>query len=148
MIVLDENLLGLRLNNPIAVWYAGRVCYVTDLRPGTVIKDEAIPQVLQQLKGATFVTTNVADFWRHAPAHARYGIVCLSLPNERLREVPELRRRLLRLPEFTTKATRMGKVVRVGRRQIQYYAAGDNRVYTLTWQGSKLPPPPGVTRRI
>ncbi len=94
------------------------------------------------------MTTNVADFWRHAPAHARYGIVCLSLPNERLREVPELRRRLLRLPEFTTKATRMGKVVRVGRRQIQYYAAGDNRVYTLTWQGSKLPPPLGVTRRI
>lgn len=133
MIVLDENLLGLRLNNPIAVWYPGRVCYVTDLRPGTVIKDEAIPQCLQQFKGATFVTTNVGDFWRRALAHARYGIVCLALPNERLREVPELLRRLLRLPEFTTKTARMGKVIRVGRRQIQYYAASDKRVYTLTW---------------
>lgn len=133
MIVLDENLLSLRLNNPIAVWYPGRVCYVTDLRPGTVIKDEAIPQLLQYHKGATFVTTNVADFWRHVQAHARYGIVCFSLPNERLREVPELLQRLLRLSEFTTKAARMGKVVRVGRRQIQYYAAGDNRVHILTW---------------
>lgn len=135
MIVLDENLLGLRLNNPITVWYPGRVCYVTDLRPGTVIKDEAIPQCLQQLKGATFVTTNVVDFWRRTLAHTRYGIVCLSLPNERLREVPELLLRLLRLPEFTTKADRLGKVVRVGRRQIQYYAASDKRVYTLTWSG-------------
>jgi hypothetical protein len=133
VIVLDENLSALRLNNPIAVWYPGRVCYVTDLRPRSVIKDEAIPHLLQRFKGATFVTTNVTDFWRRVLAHTQYSIVCLSLPNERLREVPELLRRLLRLPEFTTKTTRMGKVVRVGRRQIQYYVAGDNRVSTLTW---------------
>ena len=48
MIVLDENLLGLRLDNSIAAWYPGRVCYVTDLRANTVIKDEAIPQLLQR----------------------------------------------------------------------------------------------------
>ena len=47
MIILDENMLGLRLDIPIARWYAGRVCYLTDLRPGTVIKDEAIPQLLR-----------------------------------------------------------------------------------------------------
>ena len=29
MIILDENLLGLRLDIPIARWYAGRVCYLT-----------------------------------------------------------------------------------------------------------------------
>jgi hypothetical protein len=27
----------------------------------------------------------------------------------------------------------MGKVVRVGRQQIQYYAADDNRVHPLSW---------------
>ena len=135
MIVSDENLLGLRLNNPIAVWYPGRVCYITDLRSNTVIKDEAIPQLLQRLKGATFVTTNVTDLWQRALTHTRYSIVCMSLPNERVREVPELLRRFLRLPEFKTKAARMGKVVRVGRQQIQYYAAGDNRVHTVTWPG-------------
>ena len=48
MIILDENVLGLRLDIPIARWYAGRVGYLTDLRPGTVIKDEAIPQLLRQ----------------------------------------------------------------------------------------------------
>ena len=133
MIVLDENLLALRLNNPIAVWYPGRVCYVTDLRSGTVIKDEAIPQLLQRLKGSTFVTINVIDFWRYELAHSQYCIVCLSLPNERIREVPELLRRLLRLPEFTTKTVRMGKVVRVGRREIQYYTGAHTRVHSLAW---------------
>jgi hypothetical protein len=47
VIVLDENLLSLRLDNPIATWYPGRVCYITDLRPGMVIKDEAVPRFLQ-----------------------------------------------------------------------------------------------------
>ncbi len=31
MIVLDENLLVLRLGNPIAAWYPGRVCSIVDL---------------------------------------------------------------------------------------------------------------------
>lgn len=82
MIVLDENLLGLRLDNPIAVWYPGRVCYITELRPNTIIKDEAVARLLRGFKGATFVTTNVTDFWRRVPAHPHYGIVCVSLPNE------------------------------------------------------------------
>ena len=81
MIVLDENLLVLRLGNPIASWYPGRVCYIVDLDPGAVIKDEAIPTYLRQLRGATFVTTNVTDFWRRVRADTRYCIVCLSLPN-------------------------------------------------------------------
>ena len=131
--MLDENLLSLRLDNPIATWYPGRVYYITDLHPGMVIKDEAIPRLLQQVKGATFVTTNVSDFWQHVLAHVRYGIVCLSLPNKRLREIPDLLRRLFRLLEFKTKAARMGKVARVSRRQIQYYAAGDDRIHTLAW---------------
>jgi hypothetical protein len=133
VIVLDENLLGLRVNNPIAVWYPGRVCYVTDLRSGTVIKDEAIPQLLQRLKGTMFVTTNAIDFWRCELAHSRYCIVCLSLPNERIREVPELLRRLLRLPEFATKSVRIGKVVRVTYQNIQYYTGAHKRVHSLTW---------------
>ncbi len=128
MIVLDENLLVLRLGNPIAAWYPGRVCYIVDLDPGAVIKDEAIPTYLRRLRGATFVTTNVADFWRRLPASTRYCIVCFALPNERMRELPNLLRRLFRLPELKTKTARMGKVVRVTRRQIQYYTANDRRL--------------------
>ena len=133
MIILDENLLGLRLDMPIARWYAGRVCYLTDLRPGTVMKDEAIPQLLRQYKGTTFVTTNVPDFWQRILAHARYSIVCLSLPNERLHQLPELLRHLFRVREFRTRAGRMGKVIRATRAQLQYYTIGDNRIHRLPW---------------
>jgi hypothetical protein len=133
VIVLDENLQALRLNNPIVTWYPGHVCYVMDLRSGTVIKDEAIPQLLQRHKGVTFVTTNVIDFWMSELLHSRYSIVCISLPNERVREVPELLRRLLRLPEFRTKTARMGKVVRVNRREVQYYTGTHKRIHTLAW---------------
>ena len=133
MIVLDENLLTLRLNNPIAAWYPSRVCYITDLFPGSVIKDEAIPQLLRRVKGTTFVTTNVRDFWRRIQAHAQYGIICLALPNERLRQVPDLLRRLFRVPELRTKTARIGKVVRVSRRQIQYYIVGSTRMHALAW---------------
>ena len=133
MIVLDENLLVLRLDNPIGTWYPGRVCYITDLHPGTLVKDEAIPTLLLRRKGATFVTTNVVDFWRRVSAHPQYGIICLSLPNERLREVPDFLRRLLRLPEFKTKAARMGKVVRVSRRRIEYYTRSSASLKAFSW---------------
>ncbi|MCR4405227.1 MAG: hypothetical protein NUW06_08165 [Candidatus Acetothermia bacterium] len=100
-----------------------------------VIKDEAIPRLLHKAKGATFITTDVPDFWRRVPAHPRYCIICVDMPHERLCEVPQLLRPLFRLAELRTKALRMGKVVRVSRGQIQYYAVGDERVRTLAWPG-------------
>ena len=133
MIVLDENLLILRLGNPIAAWYPGRVYSIIDLDPGAIIKDEAIPTYLRRGKGATFITTNVPDFWRRVRADIYYHIFCSSLPNERLRELPALLRRLLRIPELKTKAGRMGKVLRVTHKQIQYYIVNDTRVRSLAW---------------
>jgi hypothetical protein len=47
MIVLDEQLLGRDIELYIAAWYAGAVLLVTDLRPNTVIKDDAIPALLR-----------------------------------------------------------------------------------------------------
>ena len=116
VIVLDENLQPLGTRSPIVDWYPGRVCYVADLDPGVVIKDAAIPAYLRQLRGATFVTTNVSDFWRRVRADTRFCVVCLALPNERLREVPNLLRSLFRMSELKTKAARLGKVVRAAAR--------------------------------
>ena len=47
MIVLDEQLLGRDLEQDIARWYRGPVRFVIDLRPHSVIKDEAIPDLLR-----------------------------------------------------------------------------------------------------
>jgi hypothetical protein len=134
MILLDENVYQQSIMASIAAWYRGQVRSLTTLRPNTLIKDEAIPTVLHNVRQPTFVTTNVADFWRRIPAHSRYSIVCVALPNERLHELPPLLRQLLRLPEFSTKAKRMGKVIRVSPSQLQYYERqGDHITHIRTW---------------
>lgn len=55
MIVLDEQLLGRNIEEQIARWYQGAICFITDLRPNTVIKDDAIPKLLQQENQPTCV---------------------------------------------------------------------------------------------
>ena len=92
--------------------------------------------LLRSAQRPTFVTTNVDDFWQRVPAHTRYGIVCLVLPDERLQETSSLLRQLFSLPDFKTKARRMGKVVRVSRGQLEYY---DIRAHSIirvpSWPG-------------
>jgi hypothetical protein len=133
MIILDEHLQGLSLEAMISRWYRGRVSIVKQLRPGTIIKDDAIPALLSQVKQPTFVTINSKDFWRHVPADDRYCLVCFTLPSEQIDEIPEWLRRVFRLPEFRSKAKRMGKVALVSRSQIQYYQARDNQIRRLDW---------------
>ena len=67
MIVLDENLDEERVRLPFAARYKGKVISIRDLRPGSIIKDEAIPSLLCDYRDSTFVTTNVSDFWRRIP---------------------------------------------------------------------------------
>ena len=94
---------------------------MTQLRPGSVIRDDAIPALLRRLNQPTFVTTNVDDFWPVVEPHPAYCIVCLNLPRERNREVPLVLRQLFALAEFRTKALRMGKVVRSSTHGVLYY---------------------------
>lgn len=76
MIVLDEQLLGDNLDLEIAKWYRGGVKFVTDLRPNTIIKDDAIAQLLRQQNQPTFVTINEKDFWRRVAIDKRFCVVC------------------------------------------------------------------------
>lgn len=80
MIVLDEQLLGRDLEHDIARWYRGPVRFIVDLRPHTVVKDEAIPELLRQQPQPTFVTINERDFWRKIVADTRYlcAFPCLT----------------------------------------------------------------------
>ena len=131
MIVLDEQLSKRSLTNAIAKWYPGAVCSVTDLRPKTIIKDEAIPTLLGRAREPTFVTVNEADFWLRAIASEKFCIICVALPDERVREAPALLQRLLRHPDFKTKALRMGKVARLTTMTAQYYSVSSPTVQTL-----------------
>ena len=128
MIVLDEQLLGRGLERDIAQWYHGTVQFITDLRPHTIIKDEAIPVLLRRQAQPTFVTINERDFWRKVATDQRYCIVCFVLSDARAREIPLALRALLRRPELRTKAQRMGKIIRVTNNDLSYYTFSDRQV--------------------
>jgi hypothetical protein len=110
MIIVDKNLRTPRVIKAISTWYRGKVIPViscpvgTTLRPNTIVKDDAIPALLQGANRPTFVTINVTDFWGRVPPHAGYCIIAIVLPQERAREVPDWLRGLFALPEFKTKA--------------------------------------------
>ncbi len=131
MIVLDEQLLGRNLEVEIAQWYRGTVSFITDLRPNTVIKDDAIPKLLRQQNQPTFVTINESDFWQKIAIDHRYCVVCFTLPDSRAHEIPQSLRSLLRRPEFRTKAKRMGKVIRVTGTEISWYSYDDREVRVI-----------------
>lgn len=132
MIVVDENIQDHAVIQAIASWYPGQVISVMALRLQTLIKDDGIAMLLHQANEPTFVTTNVDDFWPRFPAHRHYCIINIVLTIEETMQVPETLRNLLRLPQFRTKAARMGKVIRVRPSGIEYYQA-DRRIHFLPW---------------
>lgn len=111
MIVLDEQLCREPLRMAIAQWHRGKIRCITDLRPSSVIKDDAAPELLLSVKQPTLVTINYKDFWRKISAHRGYCAICIDLPNERWAEVSPILRDLLRHPDFRNKNSRMGKVI-------------------------------------
>lgn len=131
MIVLDEQLLGRDIEKQIARWYQGAVCFVTDLRPDTVIKDEAIPRLLQHENQSTFITINESDFWRKTAINNQFCVVCFAFPDSRVREIPTRLRALFAHPLFDTKKKRMGKMIRVAEREVNYYSADDMTIRTI-----------------
>ena len=72
----------------------------------------------------------------------RHGIVmrelrdgvahCVLRPNANPAAVAETRR-LLRLPEFRTRAARMGKVVHLGDDHVRWWQLGDDSEYAVHW---------------
>lgn len=121
MLVLDENIHDHRIRDAIARWYQGPVLSIRDLRPDTVIKDDAIPTLLQQAAQPTFVTINAEDFWLRARPSPHYCILALQLPKERSLEIPQVIRSVLRMDALSSKPARMGKIVRWTPTLVEYY---------------------------
>lgn len=113
MIVLDENLNHVLIKDAIHRWHKGSVVNIKDLRPATIIKDDAVVMLLRRVSQPTFVTINYNDFWNKFPAGYAYCVVCIKLPQERKFEVPGILREVLNLPQYRTKRARMGCVISV-----------------------------------
>jgi hypothetical protein len=133
VIVLDEELQGLGLEETLSTWYRGSILLIKMLRPGTVIKDEAVPTLLRQVRQPTFVTINHTDFWRHTAAERSFCLICLKLTADQVDDIPYWLRRLFKLPEFKTKKARMGKVALLGSRGIQFYNVGRDIIHLRGW---------------
>ncbi len=132
MIVLDEEIDDPDLAKRIGIWYAGKVIAIKTLRPQTVIKDDSIAMLLRTISEPTFVTINVSDFWRVIPVSPHYSIICVDLPTRQSDEVPNWLRRCFRLPDFKTKAARVGKIICLRPSRIDYYES-DGQLKTLAW---------------
>lgn len=137
MIVLDEQLLGYDLPEAIRRWYRGTVTNITQLRPGTAIPDEAIPELLRAARQPTFVTINVADFWRRLAPDRGFTVLCFALPHRRADEIPSLLRRLFAAEPFRTRRGRLGKIARVSHQGVQYYTVDSWAVQRIDWPGGK-----------
>ncbi len=110
MIVLDEQ-LSLSLIAAIGKFHDGKVVSVRELRPKTIIKDEAIPQLLSKTrKQPTFVTINTKDFWKKTHPCKNISIVCLKLEDTKMMDIPILLKSLTKSKKFRTKASRAGYV--------------------------------------
>jgi hypothetical protein len=107
----------------IGAWYPGAVQFITELRAGTVIKDDAIPSILRLEREATFVTINESDFWEVVDITNDFCVVCFALPDSQVLLVPDLLRQVLNHPRFSTKALRMGCVIRVSVNTLSYYTS-------------------------
>lgn len=129
-VILDDQIFDEEVLIPIARWTT--VQRLRNLRPGEVIKDERVPVILREVAQPTFVTIDMG-FWRRELVDAKYCILCFPLRNDEQKQIPNLLRRLLRLPEFHTKAARMGKVVQVTSTLLRYWQRGDEQLHLFPW---------------
>lgn len=132
MIVLDEQIYSAAIAQEIAKWYPGKVVSVKELRPQTLVQDDSIDVLLRGVSSPTFATINIVDFWRKIAPGANYCIVCIELAQLRARETPRLLRRFLSLPQFNTKAKRMGVVALLRPTRIEFYRVKQD-VETIVW---------------
>jgi hypothetical protein len=115
--VLDDQLDPDEVRAPIVRWATAR--FLREIRPGDVIKDDRVPTILRTLRTPTFITID-SGFWSRKGRDRRYCILCFALRADEQGELPSLLRRLLRLPEFRTRAARMGKVAWVSRDHVSW----------------------------
>ena len=109
-----------------------RVHFLRDLRPGTIIKDDAVPKLLRERRQCLFLTINQKHFWDVVEAHPRYSIVCFSLPDEKQGRIPDLLSRLFKVPGFHSTNERSGKVARLSTTSVTFYTRLAGNRHTLS----------------
>jgi hypothetical protein len=131
-LILDDQLDVHEVLEVIQEWITAQ--RLGDLRPGEHVLDDRVPEILLTLRQPTFVTID-HGFWDRQLCHAGYAILYFALTENHQEILPGLLRRLLRRPEFRTRASRMGKVARITPTGIAWWQLNDTVLYQMAWKG-------------
>jgi hypothetical protein len=121
-IVLDEHLGDSEVLESLRRWISA--VKIIDLVPDETLKDDRLLQFLRRQKQPTFVTLD-AGFFHKNLCDRRYCLIYCVVLHQQQNSIPGLLRQLFRLPEFKTKAVRMGSVVRVSGDQVEFWRLGE-----------------------
>jgi hypothetical protein len=130
-LILDDQLNLRKVLAPLQSWIT--VERLQDLRPGEVILDDRVPEILRAQKQVTFVTID-QDFWDRRWTDPNYAILYFALRNDQQEDLPAMLRALLRRSEFRTRAKRMGKVARVSNPTIEWWQFPRAGLQQVAWQ--------------
>lgn len=120
-LVLDEHLGRTEVLITLQKWITATK--IEDLVGDEILKDDRILQFLRQRKHPTFITLD-DDFFHRRLCDRRYCLIYCVVPRQQQHRIPVILRRLFRLPEFSSKAARMGKVIRVHEKDIDFWQVG------------------------
>ncbi len=128
--ILDEQLDTQAVLPPLHRWAS--VTLLQELRPTELILDDRIPEILLELSKPTFVTID-HDFWDRRLCHPAYCILYFAIRNDQQEMLPPLLRALVTQKDFRTRTVRMGKVARIGLKQIDYFEYLVAHVAHIAW---------------
>jgi hypothetical protein len=132
-LILDDQLNIRKVLPALQKWITAQ--RLQELRPGEVILDDRVPEILRTLKQPTFITID-QDFCDHRWSDPNYAILYFDLRNDQQKQLPALLRALFRRSEFRTRAKRMGKVARISATTIAWWQFAKTDLQQVAWQGA------------
>ena len=132
-LILDDQLDIHGVLHPVQRWVTAQL--LREVRPDEHILDDRVPEILLTLKQPTFVTLD-QGFWDRRLCHPGYAILYFALRRDQQTLLPGLLRALLRRPEFRTRASRMGKVARVGTANLAWWQFQSPDLLQVAWPGA------------
>ena len=130
LFVLDEQLSNPKLLRVLSKRYSIKL--LNDIRPKEHMLDDRIASILLTMDRPTFITIDVGLF-HGIECHSRYGILHFVLEDKEQELLVPMLRQLLLMPEFATRAARMGKAARVTKSYVEHWELHHPESRRIPW---------------